>query len=203
MPFDPELPIDLSGTPGVTPEQQAFAENLVSSTLRDLPQWADTAVAEEAGFRAIGDGATGYEHYIQWDWINDDVALDPDHPESLVYRVEPDGTRTLASAMYMLPETTALDDVPTRGGPLMQWHVHSDLCFDVSDPEAPARRRAHRLRRRVHGPAAQARRVADDPRWIVPHECGPFAALEGVGAGQVPAGEEHLCDHPTAAPPTD
>ena len=31
--------------------------------------------------------------------------------------------------------------------------------------------------------------------WIVPHECGPFAALEGVGAGQVPAGEEHLCDH--------
>ena len=31
--------------------------------------------------------------------------------------------------------------------------------------------------------------------WIVPHECGPFAALEGVAAGQVTAGEEHLCDH--------
>jgi hypothetical protein len=31
--------------------------------------------------------------------------------------------------------------------------------------------------------------------WIVPHECGPFAALEGVGAGQIKPGEERLCDH--------
>jgi hypothetical protein len=31
--------------------------------------------------------------------------------------------------------------------------------------------------------------------WITPHKCGPFAALEGVGAGQVVPGEEHLCDH--------
>ena len=79
----------------------------------------------------------GYEHYIQWDWIDDDVWLDPDHPESLVYRVEPDGSRTLVSAMYMLPNSMALDDVPDGGGALMQWHVHGDLCFDVSDPEAP------------------------------------------------------------------
>jgi hypothetical protein len=31
--------------------------------------------------------------------------------------------------------------------------------------------------------------------WIVPHRCGPFAALEGVGGGQIKAGEERLCDH--------
>jgi hypothetical protein len=29
----------------------------------------------------------------------------------------------------------------------------------------------------------------------VPHRCGPFAALEGVGGGQIKAGEERLCDH--------
>ena len=127
-----------------------------SSTLRDLPQWADTAVAEAAGFQSIGDGATGYEHYIQWEWIDDDVWLDPDHPESLVYRVEPDGSRTLVSAMFMLPNSMALEDVPDWGGALMQWHVHSDLCFDVSDPEAPPGRRAHRLGRRVHRPARDA-----------------------------------------------
>jgi hypothetical protein len=28
----------------------------------------------------------------------------------------------------------------------------------------------------------------------VPNQCGPFAALEGVGAGQVPAGQTRLCD---------
>jgi hypothetical protein len=30
--------------------------------------------------------------------------------------------------------------------------------------------------------------------WIVPHECGPFAALEGVGAGQILDGETRWCD---------
>jgi hypothetical protein len=195
VPYDPEQPVDLSGTPGVTPQQQAFAENLVSSTLRDLPQWAETADAEAAGFHSIGDAATGYEHYIQWEWIDDDVWLDPDHPESLVYRVEPDGSRTLASAMYMLPNSTALDEVPDDGGALMQWHVHGDLCFDVSDPEAP---RVGGLTDGAGECTAPLVRLAQSPMihvWIVPHECGPFAALEGVAAGQVAAGEEHLCDH--------
>ncbi len=31
--------------------------------------------------------------------------------------------------------------------------------------------------------------------WIVPNGCGPFAALDGVGAGQIKPGEERLCDH--------
>jgi hypothetical protein len=195
VPYDPELPIDLAGTPGVSAEQQAFAENLVSSTLRDLPQWADTAVAEDAGFHSIGDAATGYEHYVQWDWIDDEVWLDPDHPESLVYRVETDGSRTLASAMFMLPNSMALDEVPDWGGALMQWHVHSDLCFDVSDPEVP---RVGGLTDGAGECTAPLVHLAESPMihvWVVPHECGPFAALEGVAAGQVAAGEEHLCDH--------
>jgi hypothetical protein len=36
--------------------------------------------------------------------------------------------------------------------------------------------------------------------WIEPHKCGPFAALEGVGAGQIKEGEARLCD--TAQPLT-
>jgi hypothetical protein len=34
--------------------------------------------------------------------------------------------------------------------------------------------------------------------WIVGNECGPFASLEGVGAGQLNEGEERLCDHVNA-----
>jgi hypothetical protein len=30
--------------------------------------------------------------------------------------------------------------------------------------------------------------------WIESHPCGPFAALEGIAGGQVPEGEEPLCD---------
>ena len=115
--YDPTKPIDLSGVEGVTPEQQAYAENLVAVTLVGLPQWADPAVAEAAGFHSIGDGRTGHEHYIHWDWIDDDVWLDPDAPESLVYEPQPDGSKKLVSAMYMLPHDVALADVPELGRP--------------------------------------------------------------------------------------
>ena len=64
------------------------------------------------------------------------MALDPDHPESLVYVPQPDGSKQLVSAMYMLPDTVALADVPDIGGKLMQWHIHDNLCF-TTDPMAP------------------------------------------------------------------
>jgi hypothetical protein len=194
QPYDPTQPIDLSGMPGVTPEQQAFAENLIAVNLRYLPQWSDPATAEAAGFRSIGDGLTGHEHYIQWDWINDDIWLDPNRPESLVFEPQPDGSKKLVSAMYMLPRSTALEDVPDWGGALMQWHIHDDLCF-TDDPNAPQVASVTSV-----GGTCPAPLVKFDPSpmihvWITPHECGPFASLEGVGAGQVEPGETRLCDH--------
>jgi hypothetical protein len=192
-PYDPTKPIDLSGVEGVTPEQQAAAENLIAITLWRLPRWADPKVAEAAGFHSIGDGFTGYEHLIQWDWINDNDILDPERPESLVYRVDRDGTRTLEAAMYMLPQGNTLDTVPELGGKLTQWHIHDNLCF--SPGEAPKVRGLTKA-----GGGCPAGLVKFDPVpmihvWIVPHECGPFAALEGVGAGQIREGEARLCDH--------
>jgi hypothetical protein len=180
--------------PGVTPEQQAAAENLVAVTLVRLPQWADYKVAEAAGFKSIGDAVTGVEHYIKWDWINDNITLDPDHPESLVYQPQPDGTKKLVSAMYMLPDNVPLDKVPNIGGALMQWHIHDNLCF-TNDPVQP---RVAGLTNSQGGCPAPLVKFQPAPMihvWIVPHKCGPFAALEGVGAGQVQAGQEHLCDH--------
>ena len=193
-PYDPTQPIDLSGTPGVTPEQQAAAENLIAVTVVRLPQWSNYKDAEAAGFHSIGDGVTGFEHYINWDWINDDVILDPDHPESLVYQPQPDGTKKLLSAMYMLPDTVALADVPNIGGALMQWHIHDNLCF-TTDPVAP---RVAGIVDSGGNCGAGLVKFVPSPMihvWITAHRCGPFAALEGVGAGQINAGEERLCDH--------
>jgi hypothetical protein len=193
-PYDPTQPIDLSGTPGVTPEQQAAAENLIAVTIVRLPQWSDYHTAEAAGFHSIGDGLTGFEHFINWEWINDDVTLDPDHPESLVYQPQPDGTKKLVSAMYMLPDTVALTDVPDIGGALMQWHIHDNLCF-TDDPVAP------HVAGVVQGDGScRPGLVKFTPApmihvWITAHQCGPFAALEGVGAGQIAEGQERLCDH--------
>ena len=193
VPYDPELPIDLGGVDGVTLQQQAFAENLVAATIRDLPQWADPAVAEAAGFRSIQDGATGHEHYIQWDWIDDDVWLDPDYPESLVFEPQPDGSKKLVSAMFMLPSNTPLDEVPDFGGALMQWHVHGDLCF-TDDANGPRVGSIKPLGSTCPPPLVDGTMAPMIHVWITPHPCGPFAALDGIAGGQVPDGEEILCD---------
>ena len=199
QPYDPALPIDLGGVPGVSPEQQAFAENLVAATVRDLPQWADMAKVAAAGFRSIGDGFTGHEHYIQWDWINDDEWLDPDRPESLVFEPQPDGSRKLVSAMFMLPSGYPLEDVPDWGGALMQWHVHGDLCF-TDDPAAPQVAGLKPLGGTCQPPLVDFLLSPMIHVWITPTPCGPFAALEGVAGGQVPEGEDVLCDHAHGSP---
>jgi len=192
-PYDPTKPIDLGGVAGVTPEQQAAAENLVAVNIVDLPQWSDYRVAEAAGFRSIGDGATGHEHFIMWEWINDDVWLDPDAPESLVFEPQPDGSKKLVSAMYMLPDSVGLDEVPDIGGALMQWHIHDNLCF-TADPSQP---RVAGITSSDGSCPAGLTKFRPAPMihvWITPHPCGPFAALEGVGAGQILPGQERLCD---------
>ena len=192
--YDPTKPIDLGGVDGVTAEQQAVAENLVAFTVVRLPQWSDFRTAEAAGFHSIGDAATGVEHFIQWSWINDDVTLNPDKPESLVYEPQPDGTKKLVSAMYLLPNSVKLADVPELGGKLTQFHIHNNLCF-TKDPVAP---RVAGLTDAAGNCPAALQKFPEAPMihvWITPQDCGPFSALEGIGAGQVAEGQTKLCDH--------
>ncbi|HEX8805250.1 MAG TPA: hypothetical protein VF743_13680, partial [Acidimicrobiales bacterium] len=188
----------LSGFPGVTPAQQASAERLVTETILALPAFASPAAAEAAGYRTIGDAFTGYEHYVNWPYLADGRELDATHPESIVYRVEGD-QRTLAAAMYILEPGRTLDDVPDVGGPMVQFHVHTDLCYAGEE-------NAWRVVSVVPPPAVCPEgtfRALPAPMvhtWVVPHPCGPFAALEGVSGGQVGDGEEPLCDHVHGSP---
>jgi hypothetical protein len=199
--LDPEG-VDLSGIAGVSAEQQAFAEALLVDSIETLPKWTDYDQAVKDGFLSIGDEATGEEHVIHWDWIDDDNWLDPAEPESLVYKVEnnADGTttKTLEAAMFLLPKQFNLDNAPTDGGALMQYHMHDDLCF--TDFPQPLVRGL-----RAHGGTCEPPLIAFDPNimvhaWIRPNECGPFAALQGIGGGQIKDGEDVSClmDHGSA-----
>ncbi|MEY2454732.1 MAG: hypothetical protein QOD92_4306 [Acidimicrobiaceae bacterium] len=191
-PFNPLKPIDLGGVAGVTEEQQARAENLVAVTLVRLPQWADPAVAEANGFHTIGDALTGDEHLINWSYISDDKTLDPDRPEALVYNTRT-GKRVLEAAMFMLPPGSTLDTVPDIGGPLTQWHIHDNLCF-TNDPVSPHVAGLTDGSGGCRAPLVKLEPVPMIHVWITPNECGPFSALEGVGAGQIKPGEKRLCD---------
>lgn len=189
-PFDPSLPIDLSGVPGVTPQEQARAENLLAASVQLLPQWSDPTYDQAHGFFSIGDGATGVEHYLNPEFMNDSVMLDPDRPESLVFdtTVTP---KKLVAAMYMATPGMTLQQVPDIGGPLTQWHIHNNLCFNGQGHVAGLTRADGSCR-------AGLVKGAETPMihvWIVPHQCGPFAALEGIGGGQILPGQTVACDH--------
>jgi hypothetical protein len=171
-----------------TAEQRAAADELLQETKTGFWQWTDDQRVHEAGFRSIGDGITGTEHLVNWNWINDDTVLDPDHPESLVYNVGEDGKRTLAAAMYMAPAGTPDDEVPDVGGPITQWHIHNNLCYSPAKmvDGAPERRVVGITR---DGTCSRGGEFLDPHApmlhvWVVEHECGPFSSLEGVGAGQ-------------------
>jgi hypothetical protein len=196
-PYDATLPVDLSGYPGVSAQEQAEAEALVTVSLQKLPQFADIPTIEAMGYRSIGDGFTGHEHFMKWDLIDDGRMLDPDYPESLVFEVDrATGEKRLAAAMYMANLNDTLETVPAIGGELIQWHIHDNLCFQgealawtvgaVAPPGEECPGDTFRL---------SDNQVPMIHVWIVPHECGPFSALEGVGAGQVPPGETRMCNH--------
>jgi hypothetical protein len=118
----------------------------------------------------------------------DEHLLDPDFPESLVYRVNGEG-RTLVGAMFMAPEGAADDPLLVEyGGPLMTWHVHTELCFREGEPGAP-RQIAGRIDAEGNCPAGSVQRSSQRPMlhvWIVARECGPFSELNRIDP-QTPA----------------
>ena len=192
-PWDPAAGIDLSGVPGVSTEQQLRAAKLIQDTLRDLPRWADPKVAEADGYKSIGDAGTGVEHYIKASLIEDDVILDPTQPESLVYEVN-GAQRTLTGAMF-ITSARATDDATLTdwAGALMTWHNHGNLCWDLVDGVAKvvgitdaSGNCARGLNTGGANPMVHV--------WIAPNQCGPFAALEGVGAGQSAVPEDQRMD---------
>jgi hypothetical protein len=194
--FDPNN-VDLSGIDGVTPEQEQRAEELVTATVEALPQFADTDTAYAEGYRSIEDDGTGVEHYINDEYVEDDRILDPNHPESLMYRVDGD-ERILEAAMFMMPDGVALEDVPDIGGPMTQWHIHDNLCYSLANPDAPRVAAVSPPDVPCPGDLVRGDENAMIHVWIVPNECGPFAALSGIPGGSVPEGEERLCDHTNA-----
>ena len=191
--FDPAK-ISLGGEKGVTPAEQKRAESLLRETVKVLPHWSDTATAAAEGFHPIGDALTGDEHWIHWDWIDDHTWLDPHKPEALVYHVDQaTGKRTLEAVMFLLPRLFNFNNLPDVGGPLVQFHIHDNLCFTNTMP-APQVAGLTDGAGHCYPPLVKFHPNVMMHVWIRPNPCGPFAALEGIGAGQVKPGQTRACD---------
>jgi hypothetical protein len=192
--------VDLSGVAGVSHAEQLRAEDLLRRTIRTLPRWNDVARAEADGFVSIGSPRAfgGTEHYVHWDWIDDDVIFDPSRPESLVYQMNPNGRRTLQAAMFILPKVYRLDNVPDLGGKLVQFHIHDNLCF--TDSLVPKFVRLARLDGSCTPPLVKLLTNAMIHVWIRPNPCGPFAPVGGFVAGKIKEGETLACDREHGSP---
>ena len=183
--------IDFTGIDGVTPEQVAKATLLIQNAKRDLPKYADTKTAFDNGYRSIGDAGTGFEHWVNSALLDDERLLDTSAPESLVYSVK-GNVKTLVSAMFIAPDKTPLTDrtLVNYAGGLMQWHVHTNLCWFngrvVGVTNSSGACAFPGILNTDGGPMVHV--------WITPHLCGPFAALEGVGAGVAQARDSERVD---------
>ena len=191
--------IKLVSETGVSPAELHRADALLAATIVDLKRYQTPAEAYAAGYRSIGDRITGDEHYTNWSYINDGHILDPMKPESVVYEVR-NGKQTAVAAMYQLPFGSTFADVPDVGGALTQWHVHRNLCL-TDNPQQKLVVGITSLDGACPAGTSKAGNIPMLHVWTVPNSCGPFAALEGIGAGQVPAGQTRNCDTRNASVP--
>lgn len=195
-PYFPGIGIDIDGVEGVSAEQEDRARQLVLDTQTDLMRWSDYKVAVDEGWMSIGDEETGYEHFVNPLKLIDGAILDSKAPESIVYKVYGD-TRILVSAMYMANIRTAIDDpeLTNYAGPLMQWHIHDNLCWKMGDGMIPTISGLTDANNQC--PAGSRRASVRIPMvhvWVVPHPCGPFAAVEGLAEGQAAVANDERVD---------
>ena len=102
--------------------------------------------------------------------------LDPLHIESIVTQLQDDGTKKIASAMYILEPGATLATVPDIAGGLTPWHNHDNLCWDggkvvglyVAGKCVP--------RGEFRGATPPMIHV-----WLEDTPCGPFTGIEGHG----------------------
>lgn len=161
--------------PHWTPEQVATAEQLIAATERAMAHFRDPAAAEATGFTWFGDLAPGgYSHMINWDWIDDDRILDPEQPESLVFRNTASGP-VLEAAMFIVPSRYEMSTLPEDIAWLAGWHDHDNLCVDENRQFVGLA---------WDGRCSSGELLAIPPMthvWIVDTPCGRFAAVDESG----------------------
>ena len=157
-----------------TEDQLDAARELIDETAAATTGYADVNAATAAGYRSIGDGASGYEHFVNPAFMADGAVLDPQRPESLVYEVGADGARRFTTIMYTLAPGSTMDDVPDIAGNLTVWHTHGNLCFAPGTVRLAGAVVDGACRPGgVNRPSAPMLHV-----WVVPDDCGPFAGTD-------------------------
>jgi len=88
----PTGPIVSLDDPRLTAAQRDAGNRLLFSTLAGMAPFPNVQAVEAAGYRSIGDAGTGFEHFVNWTYFNDNIELDPNRID--FFRRDRAGTRT-------------------------------------------------------------------------------------------------------------
>jgi hypothetical protein len=177
---------------GQTVAQKERADGLLRDTKFVMERFPDEASVQAAGFRSIGDGISGFEHFVNTDYLTDENELDPTRPESIVMEVTA-GTKRVVSAMYILDRGTTMDQIPDAVGPPAMWHDHQNLCWDETGT-----RLAGRVVNGVCKPGGTMQPTAPMLHvWVVDNPCGPFSGTEEFSGKCT----DHIARHAKAVAP--
>jgi uncharacterized membrane protein len=132
-----------TGHERTTAEQQQWAADFHRRSLEAAVKngWFDIDKAFEQGFQRDLINRT---HFPNQEYLFDDVILDPERPEWLIYSDSPDG-KVLMGFMFFTRELYEVG--PTPAGTLAQWHFHpyeTPRCaieglWTVGDPDEDGR----------------------------------------------------------------
>jgi len=175
-PAPTEPPIISVDDPRLTPQQVDRAVTLIVGTIVGMRQFVTEADVVAAGYESIGDGgAPGqYIHYVNWSYLTDGFELDPAHVESIVMKMNADGSKRVVAGMYALTLGKGTADVPEIAGALTTWHDHDNMCFDGSGFAGLA----------VGGGCASGLLLDMPPMlhvWVEQTPCGPFGIIDALG----------------------
>ena len=111
-----------------TANQQRASDEMVASCQASVAKhgWENLEVAKASGFAQAWKDTV---HYVNTDFVFDQVFLDCDKPEYLMYYDTPTG-KALAGIMFVTQNL--LDEGPQFGGSATRWHFHywaSPRCF--------------------------------------------------------------------------
>jgi uncharacterized membrane protein len=110
-----------TGHDHVTAEQEQWARDFYRRSLAAAEKngWFDIDKARAQGFQ---DDRINRTHFPNLQYMFDDVILDPERPEWLIYSDMPGGGKVLMGFMFFTREPAEIG--PTPGGSLAQWHFH-------------------------------------------------------------------------------
>jgi uncharacterized membrane protein len=167
----------VTGHDTTTPEERQWADDFYRRSLDAAlrHRWFDYQNALSQGFQV--DRVNG-SHFPNLTNMFDDVILDPDRPEWLIFNDSPDG-KVLTGFMYF---TRKLEEVgPTPGGALTQWHYHP---YPV--PRCAIQGLWTVARTDEQGQCAEGVPVSRTPEmlhvWFVDHPLGRFTEMNFIPA---------------------